>query len=102
MQIDVKTDKLLPCHCGKKPDHYSIGYGRTPYYVNCVDCIPRTKYVGGCGGYEGHIIDWWNYHGRFAHRSIHLDTQSAPGAAYRDPNSETAKAIAEVKARRAA
>lgn len=27
LQIDEKTEKLLPCHCGGTPDHYSIGYG---------------------------------------------------------------------------
>lgn len=95
MQIDKSTDKLLPCHCGHKPDHYSIGYGRTPYYVNCVPC---GKLMSGIGGWDTHVIDWWNYHGRFAKGTgFRVETQSAPAAAYRDPNSETAKALAEMK-----
>ena len=38
MQIDKKTDKIKPCECGHKIEEYSIGYGRTPYYISCLGC----------------------------------------------------------------
>ena len=38
MQIDKPTNTIRPCECGYKPKHYSIGYGRTPYYISCFGC----------------------------------------------------------------
>jgi hypothetical protein len=38
MQIDKLTDEIEPCECGNKPQHYSIGYNRTPYYISCLGC----------------------------------------------------------------
>jgi hypothetical protein len=76
MQIDRNTDELLPCHCGFKPDHYSIGYSRAPYYVNCMSC---RKLLSGVGGPSENIIDWWNDHGRHARRDVCLpDLQWGP------------------------
>ena len=36
MQVDKPTKLLNTCVCGRKPDHYTIGYSRTPFYVGCV------------------------------------------------------------------
>ena len=60
---DFKTDELLPCRCGFKPDHYSVYYGRTPYDVFCPDCkkqLARAKCL--VTGWAGHAIDYWNTH----------------------------------------
>lgn len=57
MQKEYKTNKLKPCICGYKPNHYTIGYGNTPMYVWCPKCEKRTK---GIGGIVQNIIDYWN------------------------------------------
>lgn len=57
MQIDEKTEKLLPCYCGGRPDNFSIGYGSTPYYINCPKC---RKLVHGGSGVVNHFIEAWN------------------------------------------
>ena len=61
--IDEKTDRIEPCQCGFKPDHYSIGYGRTPYSIHCQSC--RKSLHGGC---DDRIFDLWNAHVRQSER----------------------------------
>ena len=57
MIVDQKTDKLDPCRCGFKPDHYSIAYGSTPYSVFCPNCDKQACEVGGP---SKDIISFWN------------------------------------------
>lgn len=58
-----KTDELIPCQCGFKPDSYKVYYGRTPYDVICPVCHKQTTMakckVTGC---NGNVIDYWNSH----------------------------------------
>ena len=58
-----KTDELIPCICGFKPDHYNIAYGRTPYDIFCPNCKKQTT-LAKCyiTGWHGHLIDYWNKH----------------------------------------
>lgn len=60
MQIDIVTDKLYVCICGNTPKEYSIGYGPTPYYINCT-C---GKHFSGGSGNVDCFIDLWNGKGR--------------------------------------
>ena len=64
MQVDFKTDELIPCLCGFKPDHYSVSYGPTPYDVFCPECKKQaslfTKYK--VSGSPSGIISYWNNH----------------------------------------
>lgn len=78
--VKIPTDQLLPCHCGFKPDHYSISYGSAPYCVFCPEC---KRQIDGVGGESGAIIPWWNLVGRFAENSVHLN--GFQGAPYCDP-----------------
>lgn len=56
--VPFKTDLLLPCLCGYKPDHYLVAYGPKPYIVWCPTCQKRNwKQLGD---YYMNIIDEWN------------------------------------------
>ncbi|MEK7556831.1 MAG: hypothetical protein AAB538_02535, partial [Patescibacteria group bacterium] len=57
MQIDKKTNEIEPCECGYKPQHYSIGYGSTPYYISCLGC---GKSLHNGTNDPGIIISQWN------------------------------------------
>lgn len=57
MQIDKPTDKIEPCECGTKPEYFSIGYGRTPYYISCLGC---GKSLHGGKDDPEIIIGAWN------------------------------------------
>ena len=57
MQIDKPTDKIETCECGRKPWFYSIGYGRTPYYISCLGC---GKSLHGGRDNPDIIIAAWN------------------------------------------
>lgn len=57
MQIDKPTDKIEPCECGTKPTYFSIGYGRTPYYISCLGC---GKSLHGGKDDPELIIGAWN------------------------------------------
>ena len=57
---DIKTDELITCECGSKPDHYSIEYGRTPYMVVCPGCKKQTNRYRQIGGLADNIIKFWN------------------------------------------
>lgn len=46
MQVKISTTKLKSCLCGFKPDHVTIGYGRTPYDVYCPAC--KSKVIQQC------------------------------------------------------
>jgi len=63
MQVQFKTNKLNPCQCGFKPDHYTVGYGRTPYDVFCPNCHKQTTLskckITGC---NENLFDYWNQH----------------------------------------
>lgn len=59
-QIDIKTDKLNQCECGSKPEHYTVGYSRTPYDVSCPGCGKQTSLYDRIGGAPDNIIDFWN------------------------------------------
>lgn len=63
MQSKFKTDELQPCVCGFKPDHYTVGYGTTPYDVFCPDCRKQLAHakclITGC---HIHMVDYWNQH----------------------------------------
>lgn len=63
MVIKFKTDELIPCVCGFKPDHYSVAYGNTPYDIFCPECKKQTC-LAKCliTGWHGHLIDYWNNH----------------------------------------
>lgn len=63
MPVEFKTDKLNPCICGFKPDHYTMYYGSTPYDIYCPNCKKQTT-MAKCKitGYDGHLIDYWNRH----------------------------------------
>ena len=43
MQAEHKSDKINPCRCGFKPDHFTMGYGRTPYLISCPKCKKQTN-----------------------------------------------------------
>jgi|ERR1035437_1617287 hypothetical protein len=62
-QVQFKTDELKPCRCGFKPDHYTIGYGQTPYDVFCPNCKKQTT-LAKCKvtGWNGNLFDYWNNH----------------------------------------
>ena len=60
MQVDFQTDKLNSCNCGYKPDHYTVGYGSTPYSITCK--CGKNLYHAKCkitGGINN-LIDYWN------------------------------------------
>lgn len=63
MRVDFKIDTLNPCICGFKPDHYSVGYGSTPYDIFCPTCKKQTA-RSKClvTGWNGNLIDYWNKH----------------------------------------
>ena len=61
MQVKRKTDKFDQCKCGHKPDHFWIGYSRTPYYMKC-EC---GKGVSDIGGAIQNIINEWNLIAKF-------------------------------------
>lgn len=62
-QVDFKTDELIPCQCGFKPDHYSIGYGRTPYDIYCPNCKKQSQFAKcQVTGSHYNLIDYWNKH----------------------------------------
>ena len=61
--VEEKTDELVPCQCGFKPDHVSIGYSRTPYDVFCPTCKKQTQFAKcATTGHIGNAIDYWNNH----------------------------------------
>jgi len=62
MQIDRLTTALARCRCGNKPDHYTIGYGPTPYYAQCVRCRKHVNDWTDIGGSRGdyQVIWFWN------------------------------------------
>ncbi len=60
MQVEVKCDKLIPCVCGGKPDHFWIGYGRMPYYGFCPKCGKGTERYIEVGGPKENFITCWN------------------------------------------
>lgn len=63
MISNFKTDKLIPCVCGFKPDHYSVAYGKTPYDVFCPVCKKQTTFAKCLiTGWHGNLIDYWNNH----------------------------------------
>lgn len=57
MQKDFKCEDIEPCECSYKPDHYTVGYGRTPYYISCLNC---GKSLHGGSGYIKDFIKIWN------------------------------------------
>lgn len=63
MQVDFVTDRILPCQCGFKPDHYIVGYGMTPYDIHCVPCGKQLA-LAKClvTGSPDNAIDYWNKH----------------------------------------
>ncbi len=63
MIVEVKTDELNKCQCGFKPDHYTIGYSRTPYNVYCPVCKKGTN-MAKCyvTDHQENLIDYWNSH----------------------------------------
>lgn len=58
--VNFKTDKLISCLCGFKPEYYSVLYGPTPYTIFCPICIKQTQHYKRIGGCEQNIIDLWN------------------------------------------
>ena len=61
MQVTEKTDKLNNCSCGNSIDNYTIGYGRTPYVIHCIDCKKHTNLSEiKVTGSPLNIIDFWN------------------------------------------
>ena len=56
MQVKHKTEKLNTCSCGHKPDHFWVGYSRTPYYMQC-ECGKRVDNIGGA---FQNMVDAWN------------------------------------------
>ena len=62
-QVQFKTDELKPCRCGFKPDHYTVGYGQTPYDVFCPNCKKQTSFAKcKITGWNGNLFDYWNKH----------------------------------------
>lgn len=57
MQLDIPNDKIKPCECGYKPDHFTIGYGRKPYSIACLGC-GKSLHEGTND--ENIIIKAWN------------------------------------------
>lgn len=57
MQIDKLCKEILPCECGYRPTHYSVGYGRFPYYISCLGC-GKSLHKGQ--GYVGNFVKLWN------------------------------------------
>ena len=81
MIVDIKTDELLPCLCGFKPDHYSIAYGSTPYDVFCPNCKKQftfSKYAV-TGNKENAIHYWNNYIRLKTIEEIEFDYEHAKG-----------------------
>lgn len=62
-RVDFKIDQLVPCQCGFKPDHFDIGYGRTPYDIYCPVCKKQSS-MAKCKitGSHLNLIDYWNKH----------------------------------------
>ena len=62
-QVKFKTDKLLECRCGFKPNHYTVGYGSTPYDVWCPNCKKQTT-LAKClvTSHSNNLFDYWNTH----------------------------------------
>lgn len=61
MQVEFKTDELVPCRCGFKPDHFTIGYGRTPYDVFCPVCKKQSVHAKcKVTNHHENAIDYWN------------------------------------------
>lgn len=58
MDVEIKTDLLLPCLCGYKPDHYKIAYGRKPYFIWCPVC--QKQNWKSLGDLPINIINKWN------------------------------------------
>lgn len=63
MPGEFKTNKIKPCQCGFKPDHYSLGYSSTPYDIWCPNCKKQLNNARcRCTGMPDHAIDYWNKH----------------------------------------
>ena len=63
MQVRKESKELDPCLCGFKPQHYTIGYGRTPYLIRCPECDKQTNFAKcKVTGSANNIIDYWNQH----------------------------------------
>lgn len=61
MQVKFDTDELEPCQCGFIPDHYTVGYGRTPYDIYCPNCRKQTTFAKcKITGSKEHLFDYWN------------------------------------------
>lgn len=60
---EFKTNQLLECKCGFKPDHYNVYYGRTPYDVICPVCKKQTT-MAKCKVTNNpmNLISYWNDH----------------------------------------
>ena len=63
MIVTNKTNSLNNCSCGNKIDHYSMGYGSTPYDIHCTSCKKNTNLSTiEVTGSDVNIIDFWNSH----------------------------------------
>lgn len=65
MIVDKKLERPLNCSCGGVIDHYSIGYGPTPYMIHCPSCqMDLHKIIpSGIGGTPECAFERWNeYH----------------------------------------
>lgn len=61
MQVKIKSDEISPCLCGFKPEHVTLGYGRTPYDIFCPQCKKQASIAKcQCTGAMENIIDYWN------------------------------------------
>ena len=61
MIIDTKTDKLLPCLCGYKPDSYSTGYGSEPWCIWGPNCKKQTNFTHHyISNHVNNLFDYWN------------------------------------------
>lgn len=60
MIIDQETNQFKKCICGHTPNSYSIGYGRTPYNMEC-ECGKRLM-DAKCEitGSVENLFNYWN------------------------------------------
>jgi hypothetical protein len=55
---DFKSNDIMPCQCGYRPEFYTVAYGTTPYSIHCKNC--KKSLHGGYGSVDS-FITVWNY-----------------------------------------
>lgn len=72
MQLDFPTDRLAFCECGNKPTHYTQGYSRTPFYMQCLGC---NKMVTSADNPEELTAAWNHTYHKYRARGQVIDLQ---------------------------